>query len=116
MARSDLLTQVRFSEVHAPTPISRGDHLVYHAVGDRRIIAAVEVQSEVARYDATREWERQWPLVLDVRPLLKVGRVSQSPPTDVVGVKDDFAHQSFLPLTPVHYEAALDALRAAGAH
>jgi hypothetical protein len=85
MERSDLLKEIRFGERHPPTPIRRGDHLVYHAVGDRRLIAVVEVVSDEPRHDATVEWEKQWPLVLDVRPVHKVGRVSQGPLTSTLG-------------------------------
>jgi hypothetical protein len=115
MDRSDLLKEIRFSERHAPTPISQGDHLVYHAVGARRLIAVVEVRAEQPRYDATVEWERQWPLVLDVAVVLKVGRVSVGPPTDALGLAAEFAHESFLPLTPAQYDKAVDLLKAAGA-
>jgi hypothetical protein len=115
MKRSDLLKQVRFGERHPPTPIRLGDHLVYHAVGQRRLIGVVEVLSHEARHDASVEWERQWPWVLDVAVLMKVGRVSQGPATSQLGLTDDFSHQSFLPLTPAQYEDAVRALRAAGA-
>lgn len=115
MERSDLLREIRFGERHPPSPIRRGDRLVYHAVGSQRLIAVVEVLSEEPRHDATLEWERQWPLVLDVRPVLKIGRVSQGPPTSVLHLAEDFAHQSFLPLKPKQFDAAVQALRAAGA-
>ena len=115
MERSDLLREIRFSERNAPTPIQRRDHLVYHAVGHQRLIAVVVVVSEQARYDATLEWEKQWPLVLDVQPVLKVGRVSQGPLTSTLGLRQDLAHQSFLPLRQPEYERAVEALRAAGA-
>src|SRR3954453_19402411 len=79
MDRSDLLREIRFGERHPPAPIRRGDYLVYHAVGHRRLIEVVAVLSDEARHDTSVEWDRQWPLVLDVRPALKVGRVSQGP-------------------------------------
>ena len=115
MERSDLLREVRFGERHPPTPIRRGDHLVYHAVGHRRLIAVVEVVSDDARYDVALEWERQWPLVLDIRVVLKIGRVSRGPLTSTLGLSDDFAHQSFLPLSAANYDRAVQALRGAGA-
>lgn len=115
MERSDLLREVRFGERHPPTPIARGDHLVYHAVGARKLIAIVDVRSDEPRYDARVEWEKQWPLVLDVAVVLKVGRVSTGPPTSALGLTDHFAHQSFLPLTPGQYDTALDLLKQAGA-
>jgi hypothetical protein len=115
MERSDLLREVRFGERHPPTPIARGDHLVYHAVGHRRLIAVVEVLSDEPRYDASVEWERQWPLVLDIRVTLKVGRVSRGPMTSSLGLTEDFSHQSFLPLKTDEYDAAVRLLRAAGA-
>jgi len=115
MERSDLLREIRFGERHPPTPIRRGDHLVYHAVVDRRLIGVVEVCSDEARYDTSVEWERAWPLVLDVSVVLKVGRVSQGPSTSELDLSDAFAHQSFLPLTPAQYEHAVRLLRAAGA-
>jgi hypothetical protein len=46
MERPDLLREVRFGEAHPPAPIRRGDHLLYHAVGARRLIAVVEVESD----------------------------------------------------------------------
>jgi hypothetical protein len=115
MERSDLLKEIRFGERHPPTPIRRGDRLVYYAVGSQRLIAVVEVLSEKARHDATVEWERQWPIVLDIRPILKVGRVSQGPATSVLGVAEDLAHQSFVPLKSAQFDLAVEALRAAGA-
>lgn len=113
--RSDLLKEIRFGDRHRPTPISAGDHLVYHAVGDRRLIAVVEVRSSEARYDDALEWERQWPWVLDVRPVVKVGRVSQGPPSSVVSLTESLAHQSFARLSQQQYDAALRALKEAGA-
>lgn len=113
--RSDLLREIRFGDAHPPTPIRQGDHLAYHAVGDRRLIAVVEVRSAKARYDTSDELERPWPWILDVRVLLKVGRVSQGPSTDLLGLTDDFAYQSFLRLAPAQYEHAVQALREAGA-
>lgn len=113
--RSDLLREIRFGERHPPDSISLGDHLVYHAVGDGRLIAIMTVTSSEARYDAAREWEKQWPLVLDVKPTLRVGRVSTGPPTSVLGLNDDLRHQSFVPLTDTQYDAAVAALRGSGA-
>jgi hypothetical protein len=99
LKRSDLLREIRFGERHPPNPIRLGDHLIYHAVGDARLIAVMKVISSEARYDAAREWEKQWPLVLDVKPVLRVGRVSRGPPTSILRLKDDLRHQSFVPLT-----------------
>lgn len=115
MERSDLLKEIRFGESHPPTPIRAGDHLVYHAVGHRRIIAVAEVKSDEPRYDATVDWERRWPLVLDIRLVLRVGRVSRGPLTSSLGLTESFAHQSFLPLKPTQYDEAVRLLRAAGA-
>lgn len=67
--RKDLLRESRFSERNPPDPISRGDRLVYHAVGWQRLIAIVEVlDDEPTRDPAPSEWEKQWPLILRVRP------------------------------------------------
>lgn len=115
LERSDLLREIRFGERHPPDRIALGDHLVYHAVGDGRLIAVMRVTSAEARYDATKEWEKQWPLVLDVKPVLRVGRVSKGAPTSILQLKSDLRHQSFVPLTDVQYEAAVAALRASGA-
>lgn len=114
MERSDLLRSIRFGEAHPPTPIRRGDHLVYHAVLHRRLIAIVEVVSDEARYEPGPDWERRWPWNLDVVTVRKVGRVSQGPDTALLGLTDDFAHQSFLPLTRQQYERAVQLLAAAG--
>jgi hypothetical protein len=114
--RSDLLSEVRFGERHPPTPIAKDDHLVYHASGDRRPIAIVEVTSDEPRHDVSKEWEQQWPIVLDIRPVMRVGRVSRGPSTDVLQLSDDLMHESFVPLNPTQYRAAVDALKAAGAH
>jgi hypothetical protein len=98
--RPDLLTIVRFGDAHPPTPIARGDHLVFHAVGHQRLVAVVEVLDDEARLDpAPKEWEKRWPLMLRVKPLLKVRKVSKAPPTAALGALPDLAHQSFLPLT-----------------
>jgi hypothetical protein len=114
--RSDLLTEVRFGKRHPPDGISLGDHLVYHAVVDRRLIAVVEVLSADPRYDIAKEWEKRWPFVLDIRPLLKVGRVSEGPSTDILNLADSLFHESFLRLKPETYAVALKALKASGAH
>jgi hypothetical protein len=107
--RSDLLSEVRFGERHPPTPIAKDDHLVYHASGDRRLIAIVEVTSDEPRHDVSKEWEQQWPIVLDIRPVMRVGRVSRGPSTDVLQLSDDLMHESFVPLNPTQYRAAVDA-------
>lgn len=77
------------------------------------IIAIVEVTSSEARYDASKEWERQSPLVLDVKPLLKAGRVSRAPSTSSLGLDENLAHESYVPLTNQQYEMAAEALRRA---
>ena len=115
LERSDLLKEIRFGERHPPDPIRSGDQLVYHAVGSGQLIAVMTVASPEVRYDAAQKWERQWPLVLEVKPMLRVGRVSQGPPTSVLRLKDDLRHQSFLPLTNARYETAVAALRDCGA-
>ena len=67
--RPDLLKIVRFGEAHPPTPIGRGDHLVFHAVGHQRIVAVVEVLDAEAKLDpAPKEWEKRWPLMLRSKP------------------------------------------------
>jgi hypothetical protein len=114
--RKDLLREVRFSEVHPPDPISRGDRLVYHAVGHQRMVAVVEVlDDEPTRDSSPSLWEKQWPLILNVRPLLKIGRVSRSPSTDLLGDLCNLAHQGFVPLTDRQLRQAEALLREAGA-
>jgi hypothetical protein len=115
MERSDLLEKIRFGDAHPPIPIRRGDQLVYHAVLHRRLIGIVEVRSDEPRYEPEPDWERRWPWVLDVVPILKVGRVSQGPSTSLLDLTDDFAHQSFLPLTTNQYDRAVRLLRVVGA-
>lgn len=112
--RSDLLHEVRFGRTHPPEAIALGDHLVYHAVGDRRLIAIVEVTDAEAR-DLPRTGEERWPLVRAVRPVMKIGRVSQAPSTDILNLPDDLRNQSFVKLGRPQYEQASAALRAAGA-
>jgi hypothetical protein len=113
--RPDLLKIVRFGETHPPTPISRGDHLVFHAVGHQRLVAVVEVLDDEAQLDpAPQEWEKRWPLMLGVKALVKVRKVSQAPPTASLGPLPDLAHQSFLPLTPAQLEAATKLITKAG--
>ena len=63
----------------------------------------------------SKEWERRWPLVLDVKTLLRVGRVSRAPSTSALGLDENLAHQSYVPLTKQQYELAAEALRRAGA-
>jgi hypothetical protein len=94
---------------------SRGDHLVYHAVGHQRIVALVEVLDEKAALDpAPVDWEKRWPLILRVRPLLKIRRVSQAPPTNLLGMFE-LSHQSFVPLNPDQLAKTEAALKGAGA-
>jgi hypothetical protein len=112
--RPDLLRIVRFGEVHPPTPISRGDQLVFHAVGHKRIVALVEVLDEVAKLDpAPKEWEKRWPLMRQVRPLIKVRRVSKGPLTAALGELPELAHQSYVPLTASQLKTATDLLERA---
>lgn len=114
--RKDLLRESRFSERNPPDPISRGDRLVYHAVGWQRLIAIVEVlDDEPTRDPAPSEWEKQWPLILRVRPLIKVRRISAAPSTHVLGDLYDLAHKGFVPLTPPQLTKAEEALRGVGA-
>lgn len=97
--RDDLLREVRFSEVHPPDPISRGDRLVYHAVGHQRLVAVVEVVAYEPLVDEhPSEWEKQWPLILPIRPLVRVSRVSKSPASNLLGDLPDRTHQGFVPL------------------
>jgi hypothetical protein len=114
--RKELLSEVRFSETHPPDPVQRGDHLVYHAVGDRRIIAIVEVRDDEASRDPhPPEWAKQWPLIRKVRSILRVSRVSQGPSTDGLGELPDLMHQGFVPLTPGQFQTAERLLIQAGA-
>ena len=61
----------------------------------------------------SKEWERWWPLVLDVKTLLRVGRVSRAPSTTALGLNENLAHQSYVPLTKGQYQLAAEALRTA---
>lgn len=113
--RKDLLSKVRFSEIHPPDPISKGDHLVYHAVGHARMLAIVDVLDDQPTVDpAPFEWEKQWPLCLRVRPLLKIGRISQCPATAMLG-ELYLSHQGFVPLTDPQLAKAKKLLLASGA-
>jgi hypothetical protein len=114
--RKDLLHEVRFSELHPPDPISRGDRLVYHAVGHQRIVAIVEALDDEASRDAhPSEWEKQWPLILRVQPLLRISRVSAAPVTSSLGELPDLTHQGFVPLTDSQLQSAERLLCDAGA-
>jgi hypothetical protein len=114
--RKELLSEVRFGETHPPDPVQRGDHLVYHAVGDRRIIAIVEVRDDEASRDPhPPEWAKQWPLIRKVRSILRVPRVSEGPSTDGLGELPDLMHQGFVPLKPEQFQTAQQLLIRAGA-
>jgi hypothetical protein len=114
--RKDLLREVRFSELHAPDPISRGDRLVYLAVGHKKIVALVEVLDDEASLDPHPSgWEKQWPLIIRVRPLARVARVSNAPATSSLGPIPDLAHMGFVPLKDAQLELAEHVLLAAGA-
>jgi hypothetical protein len=114
--RKELLGEVRVSERHPPDPVQRGDQLVYHAVGDRQIIAIVEVRDDEASRDPhPPEWAKQWPLIRKVRPILRVPRVSQGPSTDDLGELPDLMHQGFVPLTREQLQTAERLLTRAGA-
>jgi hypothetical protein len=114
--RPELLKLGRFGEVHPPTPIARGDQLVFHAVGHQRIVALVEVLDDQATIDpAPQDWEKRWPLMLRVRPRVKVRRVSKAPPTAALGELPDLAHQSYVPLTVVQLKTATELLEQAAA-
>lgn len=114
--RPDLLKIVRFGEVHPPTPIFRRDRLVFHAVGHHRLVAVVEVLDDEATLDpAPKEWEKRWPLMLRIKPLVKVRKVSTGPLTSALGALPDLAHQSYLPLTSAQLKRATDLLEQAAA-
>jgi hypothetical protein len=114
--RRDLLREVRFGELHPPDPISRGDRLVYHAVGKQRFIAVMEVRDdEPVRDPQPVEWEKRWPLILHVRPLLRVSRVSDGPLTSSLGELPDRTHQGFVPLADAQLSLAERLLREHGA-
>ena len=113
--RKDLLREIRFSELQPPDPISRGDRLVHHAVGHQKLVAVVEVLDDEASLDPhPNEWEKQWPLILRVRPLARDTRVSLSPPTSVLGALPDLAHKGFVPLVDAQLQLAEQAIAAAG--
>lgn len=111
--RRELLGEVRFSELHPPDPIQRGDQLVYHAVVDRRIIAVVD--DEASRDPHPPEWAKQWPLIRKVRPVQRVPRVSQGPSTDGLGELADLMYQGYVPLAPSQLRIAKELLMRAGA-
>lgn len=113
--RSDLLREVRFSELHPPDHIGDDDRLVYHAVGDARMIALVKPAGKPRRDPSPPPWEAQWPIVLPVRVLLKVGRVSQGPATNLLTGLPDLKHQGLVALTPDQLAQAEQLLRDAGA-
>jgi hypothetical protein len=109
-----LLREVRFGTTSPPDPISRGDVLVYHAVGHQRLLAVVEVLDDEPTLDpAPLEWEKRWPLILRVRTIVKVGRVSKGPASISLGPLPDLAHKSFVPLTPAQLTKARSLLDAA---
>jgi hypothetical protein len=113
--RRDLLREARFSELHPPDPSSRGDHLVYHAVGYQRIVAVVEVLDDEPSLDPhPSEWEKKWPLILRVQPLLRISRVSAGPLSSSLGELPDRSHQGFVPLTEAQLRLAEAQLQGAG--
>jgi hypothetical protein len=90
---------------------------VYHTVGDRRIIAIVEVRDDEASRDPhPPDWAKQWPLIRTVRPTLRVARVSQGPSTNDLGELPELMHQGFVPLTSEQLQTAERLLAQAGAH
>jgi hypothetical protein len=112
--RPDLLKIVRFGEKHPPTPIARGDRLVFHAVGHQRLVTLVDVLDDEATLDvAPKDWEKRWPLLRQVKPVLKVRRASHGPPTSSLGPLPDLAHQSYLPFTTAQLALATDLLERA---
>jgi len=54
------------------------------------LIGIVKVTSEKPRYEPESLGEEQWPHVLDVVPIVKVGRVSRGPSTDLLGITESF--------------------------
>jgi hypothetical protein len=78
------------------------------------MVALVEVLDDDAQLDpAPQDWEKRWPLMLRVKALIKVRKVSHDPPTSALGALPDFAHQSFLLLTTLQLETATKLLEQA---
>jgi hypothetical protein len=96
--RQELLTQARFAD--PPGDISKGDRLVYYAVGWQRFFAIAAVRSDTP-YEAVHnpEWEARWPWVLDVVLEKKVMRISSAPSSLELGDLPDLRHKSYVPLT-----------------
>ena len=59
----------------------------------------VEVLDDDATLDPhPSEWEKQWPLILRVCPLVRVSRVSRAPASSLIGYLPDQTHQGFVRL------------------
>jgi hypothetical protein len=112
--RTDLLSRVRFSEHRRPSGIARGDKLVYYATGKAsyryRYFAVVRVLSEAAIEENVEE---DWPLALDVEPLLVVPRLSLAPNVDDLKLRKgklSVRTQSHIELRGDQFEVAVQSL------
>ena len=91
--------------------LQKGDLALCYASGWQTIFAVVEVVGDPEN-DPTRE---RWQWRIPIRPLLTVPDLRSAPPVEAAGVfPRSLGRHSYIRLSPEQFEAATDAIAAAG--
>jgi EVE domain-containing protein len=91
--------------------IQKGDRAVCYASGWQTIFAVVEVVGDPEN-DPTRE---RWQWRIPIRPLVTVTDLRTAPPVEAAGVfPRSLGRHSYIRLSPEQFEAAREAITAAG--
>lgn len=108
--RVDLASLRAHSSTRRPS-IQKGDRAVCYASGWQTIFAVVEVVGDPEN-DPTRD---RWRWRVAIRPLVVVRDLRTAPPVEAAGVfPRSLGRHSYIRLTPQQFEAARDAITAAG--
>jgi hypothetical protein len=92
--------------------VQKGDLAVCYASGWQTVFAVVEVTGQPENDPDRNRWRWRFPL----RPLLALENLGDAPPVEAAGVwPRSLGRHSYIRLTPEQFEAAREAIAAAGA-
>ena len=115
--RPEVVNGVRFGDKRRP-PVSKGDRVIYYAVGRQRFCGILEVLSDCATKDNpdTEPWEawqkEKWPWWVGLKPIILLPADERSPHVGEVGFDvKRIIHKGYLKITQGEFEKLEQAIR-----